>query len=148
MEEEVEVSIHLAENFLLKMFDKSGKFSTFDDLRYHTYLQGKKKPFADYLPSRASMRLHILRAFFIVYTQKNILSNGQILDYNNFGFEDDRDVLIPQRVNLIYPPECELVPQCNCAKCSRKSYGCTVMDLSCCRFCNCKIKGPCKNPHN
>ena len=63
-----------------------------------------------------------------------------------FGYDIKERYLIPKvPTENIYPPIDELVPSCNCKKCSRKNCLCVKHGLSCISFCACKINNTCEN---
>lgn len=67
------------------------------------------------------MRLHILRTFYIVYTQTKCLhEKQQDLDPKLFGYEEIDDLLVPAKIKIILPPLSELVPNCTCKVCVSK----------------------------
>lgn len=130
------------------MIRKGNPSKTFDELRYWMYHHGKTLAITQLPPTSASIRLHILRAFYIVHTQnrcleKNVTSLNPLL----FGYKEENGCLIPRSVTSIFPSTEELVPSCKCAKCSRKqNCCCRAAGISCCSFCNCRTTDQCNNP--
>ena len=133
---------------LNSQYNKPKYFSTnFDDLRYWIYHHAQTC-FTDMPPTTASIRLHILRAFFITYKQIHILSpNCKQLDHNLFGYIEDEIYIIPKKIGELFPPIHELTPSCNCKKCATKHCWCKAVGVSCCSFCACEITNTCKNPN-
>lgn len=64
----------------------------FDDLHYH-----RKFFLSELPPTSESMRLHILRAFYITHIQINIIKDTQGLNPTNFRYEKDSDNLVPEK---------------------------------------------------
>ena len=101
------------------------------------------------LPSTSqTMRLHILRCFYITHLQMNCLNvNATSLDPELFGFEKHDDLLIPKKVKILLPPIEDLIPNCNCKCCTRRTCYCVAAGVPCCSFCFCKRENTCKNIH-
>ncbi|KAJ8668266.1 hypothetical protein QAD02_009929 [Eretmocerus hayati] len=62
----IEESIKLAEEYLVNIVQKSSKCDTFDRLRLWSYYHSNKSLIEDLPPTSKSIRLHILRAFYVV----------------------------------------------------------------------------------
>ena len=65
-----------------------------------------------------------------------------------FGFENDGELLMPQKVKIFLPPNDELIPNCTCKKCARKTCVCFQNSLPCCKFCGCEDDKTCYNVYN
>ena len=143
----LEKNVATAEMYLVKIFWAKSLSKNFDHLRYSFYHHGKISTIGNLPPSSASIKLHILRAFFITYTQIHCINRDfKTLDPIMFGYDIKERYLIPKVLTEnIYPPIDELVPSCNYKKCSRKSCLCVKHSLSCISFCACKKNNTCEN---
>lgn len=138
-----------AEEYLIQVLRPGNPSKTFDELRYWMYHHGKTFSVTELPPTSESIRLHILRAFFIVYNQNNCLEEKTTsLDPLLFGYKMENDGLILKSVD-IFPSTEELVPNCNCGKCAQKrSCCCRAAGLPCSSFCHCQTTSQCTNPYN
>ena len=139
-----------AEAYLVKVLKKNSACKTFDEFRVWTYYKpGSTSAIEDLPPTSNSIRLHILRAFFIVYSHINCL-NPDTLQLNPlvFGFEEEGEFLMPAKVKALLPPISELVPSCTCKKCKKKTCICVVNKIPCCKFCGCFEGKECCNEFN
>ena len=145
----IESSIKNAEKYLVQVLKRNNSSETFNELRYWMYHYGNRKTILDLPPSSDSIRLHILRAFYVTYQQINILKKDCYkLDPLNFGYIFDNDFVVPMKNNALFPPIDELVPNCNCKKCSTKYCACKAAGLSCTSFCICRSHECCENPYD
>ena len=95
------------------------------------------------------MHLHILRAFYIVYTQTQCLhTNTEQLNILDYGFKIENDLLVPATVTILLPPSDELIPNCSCKVCAKKTCVCVAAKVQCCSFCFCHKNKTCKNKYN
>ena len=77
--------------------------------------------------------------------------DSQQLNPLDFGYEQDdtsSNAIVPKNNSNIYPPISELIPSCNCKKCTTKACCCKVAGIECCSFCICQSKKTCANPYN
>ena len=74
--------------------------------------------------------------------------NKNKLDPTQYGYVLTNGLLVPQRIEILLPPQNELVPSCTCKGCVRKTCPCVAANLECCSFCKCRIKETCKNKLN
>ena len=101
------------------------------------------------LPTSESIRLHILRAFYIVYTQTKILDiNIPKLNSIDFGFKIEDNLLVSEKIHILLSPSDELIVNCTCKKCSRLTCPCVAGKIPCCSFCFCQRDNTCKNVYN
>uniref|UniRef100_A0ABD2X1Z4 NYN domain-containing protein n=1 Tax=Trichogramma kaykai TaxID=54128 RepID=A0ABD2X1Z4_9HYME len=135
----IEQSVECAEEYLVRVLTSSLRYKTFDQLRYHEYKYSICSLVEDLPPTSNSIKLHILRALYIVYEQTHIFENnfGE-LNPIDFGWDEEDDMLIPKKSHLLFPPIEDLVPQCTDTTCSR-SCVCVSFGVKCCSFCNCEI---------
>ena len=76
------------------------------------------------------------------YTTENTLTPNA----TSFGYIKDNELLVPERVQILIPPINELVPNCTCTTCARKTCICRQSKIPCCSFCYCtKKQNDCKN---
>lgn len=73
---EMEKSFVLAENYLVKLLKKSCSCQNFNELRYWEYHHGSSFSIQNLPATSASIRLHILRAWYITY--KQLLKSTQL----------------------------------------------------------------------
>lgn len=135
---------------LVQVLRKDNPSRNFNELRYWMYHHVKTLAIAQLLPTTASIRFHILRAFFITYGQNRCLKR-EVTSLNPllFGYKKQNGYLIPKSVTTIFSSTEELVPNCNCAKCSRQNNCCCrTAGLSCCSFCHCRTTAQCNNPYD
>lgn len=142
-----ETKIADAEMYLIKVLALKHVATTFDELRFSLYRQGKGYIISDLPPTSASIRLHILRAFYAVYRQVQCLNpNKLILDPLQFGYyQQDHYILPKMSENNLFPPIDELIPNCTCKKCARKTCGCVQAGLPCISSCGCGNSSNCQN---
>lgn len=118
---------------------------TFNEFRYWSYCYSKKFAVEELPPTSASIKLHILRAFFVTYTQLHCFQvNVEKLDATSFGFVMEDELLLPQKVDVLLPLD-EFVLNCTCKKCATKRCACLTANLPCCSFCTCKSANTCQN---
>ena len=134
-------SFNKAEKFLVRVLDSRSTCSSFDSLRYKWY-HLKLTSVRDLPCSSESIKLHILRAFYVTFNQKNILRHPPIF----FGYNVMDDQFILQKNHNIYPSVEDLVSNCTCKKCSTKNCGCKSSGLKCILFSHCSQTQSCKNP--
>lgn len=67
----MEESVAMAEEFLVKIMRKGSDCKTADDLRLRSYHHATCALIEELPPTSNSMKLHILRAYYVVYTQIN-----------------------------------------------------------------------------
>ena len=136
----------LAEEFVVKVFKRGTQCITFDHLRVWSYYQAKCTLVEDLPLTSKSIRLHILRSFYVVFTQINCLIKNIIqLDPCSFRWKEENELLLPERVEILFPLSNKLVFNCTCNLCSTKSCSCVSGEIPCCSFCHCKRKKTCKN---
>lgn len=120
-----------------------------DELRYWYYCQIKSVTTENLPPTSQTIRLHILRCFYIVHLQIHCLDvNTTSLDPQLFGFVKDDDLLVPKKIHTLLPPADDLIPNCNCKICSRITCCCLAAAVPCCSFCFCNRDNTCKNIYN
>lgn len=149
-EEIVEQNICRAENFLVTVLKKRDvECTTFDEYRVWSYKFRNNIALDELPPISNSIRLHIILAFFIVYTHTHCLnSNASKLDPLSFTYETDEDLLKPQKVKDLFPPVTELVPSCTCQACVRNCICVTSIEPGVVHFVTVRIKKKCKNVYN
>ena len=134
---------------MVRVTEKNSKYQTFDELRVSSYYHSKSVLIEDLPPTSASMRLHILRAFYITYTQTNCLNRFKApLNPLLFGYQIQDDLLVPKQVKILLPPLSDLVPSCRCNICSNKACLCVTQMIPCCSFCYCQKNHTCKNKYS
>lgn len=137
--EVMEQSIQLAEEYLVQVLKKGSVCKTMDELRMFLYTPGKNISIEDLPPTSASIRSHILRAYYNTHLYVTCLNDDITqLDSIQFGYEDVGDCLQPSRTTSLFPPSNELVPSCSCLKCARDSCLCFSNGISCCIYCHCR----------
>ncbi|KAF5291227.1 hypothetical protein FQR65_LT11462 [Abscondita terminalis] len=100
-----------AEEYLVHVLRKDMPCKSFDDLRYNLYHHSKPMSFRDLPPTSATIKLYILRAYYVTYQQLTCLNAQSLkLDLSLFGYALDDDVLVTQRVFILQPAVNELVP--------------------------------------
>ena len=110
MEANIDRDIKNAEEYLIQVLKKKSPCKTFNELRLWSYHHSKCALVEDLPPTSSSIKLHILRSFYIVYTQTNCLDmNVTLLDPTQYGFIVEDDLLMPQQVQIVLPPSYELV---------------------------------------
>ena len=128
---------------------KNYNFEKLNDFRIWCYKFGSNPSIDALPPTSNSIRLHILRAFYIIYLQTNCLNLTAIrLNPLHFGYEKENELLLPAKVKILVPPINELVPSCTCQKCAKKSCLCILNEIACCKFCKCEKKEICRNSYN
>lgn len=142
-----EKQMELAEEYLVKTWKKNCEAKTFDELRVWVYRYGSKGSLKDLPPTSASIRLHILRALHATLTYVTCLEeNAPTLDPLCYGYVECDGGLVPKRVETLLPPTEELLPNCRCKNCSRRTCKCREAGVDCCSFCYCrKDNNECKN---
>ena len=136
----------MAEQFLVNVVKKGTPCSTFDQLRAWSYYHAKHTLIEELPPASGTIRLHILRAFYIVFTHINCLNdNIEILDPTLYGWKEGNELLLPETVQILLPPSDELVYNCSCKVCSSKSCCCVLAEIPCYSICFCRYKQMCKN---
>ena len=84
----------------------------------------------------SSIRLHILRALYSVYTHTNYLNNNALPLYPLlFTFERINGFYCLIKNRNLLPPSSELVASCKCKSCSKNQYICVSEKITCCKFC-------------
>lgn len=145
------LSLQMAEEFLVRVLNRSKENSickSFDHLRY---LESRNKAFIfSELPCNTDgIRFHILRAFYHVFVQKRILDPpGFKLDPCLFGYIKIDDEYHFGKTQRIYPPIEELVPNCTDKTCKTKTCMCKTKGLKCISYCLCQSKETCCNTLN
>ena len=137
----------MAEQFLVNIVKKGTECSTFDELRVWSYYHAKCALIENLPPTSKTIRLHILRSFYIVFMQTNCL-DLKYLDPTLFGWKEDSDLLLPDRVQILIPPSDDLIYNCTCKVCPTKPCCCLSAEIKCTSFCFCKRKQTCKNKFN
>ena len=135
-----------AEQYLIKLlYSKSGAKS-FNDLRYEEHIGFKPKLPPEMSPTSGLLKYHILCAIYATYLYTTILnSNKEEINPLDFGFVKHGDILVPQRVIDIFPPEDKFPTFCKCRKnCSTKKCKCVLKEIPCISFCKCQ-KSECVN---
>ena len=142
----ITVFVKKAEEFLVKVKRKNSDCTTFNQLRAWFYTHADRFSVEDLPATSSSIQLHILRAFYIVYTHTHCLDRDAFkLDPLLFGYEEQDDLLMPAKVKILLPPPEEFVPNCTCKKCKTKSCVCIAAQIPCCKFCGCDEKKTCHN---
>lgn len=148
-EKNLEKYLRAAEQYLIKVYKKNSNCNTFNELRVWSYHHATCDSTENLPPTSDTMRLHILRSFYIVHSQtKCLLEKTAALNVLAFGFKKDNDLLIPETVTILLPPIDDLVPSCNCKVCSRKTCCCVAAEIECCSFCFCQREKTCQNKYN
>ncbi|KAJ8667307.1 hypothetical protein QAD02_008969 [Eretmocerus hayati] len=102
-------SLVQAEEYLMNIFQKSSICTSFAELRLWTYYHAKESLIEDLPPTSKSIRLHILRTFYIVYTQTQCLnSNARKLNPLKFGYTKVDNFIMPEKVKILIPPANEV----------------------------------------
>lgn len=137
----------LAEKYLVRACKNIDNINTFNELRLWSYKFSKNFTLADLPPTTDSIRLHILRSYFVTYMYINCLNNqAPKLNPINYGFRFEGTLLVPQKVEILLPPPQELIPNCTCTTCTRQTCVCRSNNIACISFCFCKKKeDKCKN---
>lgn len=144
----MEEILNKAERFLVNVVNKNANCLSFDDLRLWNY-HFKSTLVEEMPPTSNSIKLHILRSLYVTHSQITCLdSNAQELDPTEFGFIEKDDLLMPERVDTLKPPEDEFIYACNCKVCTRRSCNCLRWKVACSSFCACRKKSTCKNKFN
>lgn len=137
------MSIYNAEQFLLKVIKRTDWFKSFDTLRFNSC---NKLLSTELPPTSATIRLDILRAFYVTYQQKNLLNFcPKLLDPLQFGYSSEDERLVPRKINILFPPVNQLHPSCNCKKCSTNACPCRKTKKLCTPLCKCRVSGTCQN---
>ena len=147
--QEIEKSLHPAEEYLVQLLRKGTSCKSLDELRLWMYHHGKNIDIEDLPPTSRSAKGHLLRSFFYTYLQHHCLDKMVVhLDPCEFGFEVKENILVPQTNLKKYPSD--FIGACNCEKCAKCSCTCRVNNVSCCSFCKCSsVNGSnaaCRNP--
>lgn len=113
-------TIKRAEKWLIRVLRKGSECNTFNDLRNFDYTSGKTVIIADLPPTTNFIKYHILRAYYLTYQKIKIVNTNNLnkLDSHMFGYiaDGESEKLIPQKVDIQYPPIYELPPPCKCVK--------------------------------
>lgn len=122
--ESIRASLKLAEEYLAHVVNNAANCKNFDELRLWSY-HHKVGSIEDLPPTSNSINLHILRAFYVVYSQLTCLDMTAIkLDPTMFGFVLEDGKLKIKKITTFVPPVDELLPPCNCKVCSTKACPC------------------------
>ena len=141
----IEENIEMAEQYLVKVFKRSTNCKNFDELRIFSY-HLKCALIDDLPPTSNTIKLHILRAYYIVYCHINCLEiTVTSIDPKLFGFVEENDLLLPEKVEILIPPVEEFSPNCTCKSCKINVCICFRNQIPCCKFCFCKINNTCNN---
>ena len=137
-------------NYLVKVFNKTSRHESFDDLRNHHYYYSAKCTLKELPLTSTSIHLHIWQAFLATYIQLHCLESSiQQLDPQNFGYTLDDGIHVRTKNSTLLPPMNEFVPPWTCTNCSRSTYRCVVAQIPCCVYCNCyKNSENCRNINN
>ena len=145
-ESSVENSISKAELYLVQVLQKDSTCKSFDELRSYQYHYSTNNAIRELSPTSASIKLHILRAFYVTYIQLSYLeTRREQLNPLLYGFIYEDNLLMPQKINTLLPPMEDYVPHCVCKACVRLTCCCVRAEIPCCSFCACKKKDTCKN---
>uniref|UniRef100_A0A6P7FZ99 Uncharacterized protein LOC114325789 n=1 Tax=Diabrotica virgifera virgifera TaxID=50390 RepID=A0A6P7FZ99_DIAVI len=118
--------------------------TSFDELRVWIY-KHKNSVIENLPPTSNSIKLHILRAFYVVHIQTNVLNSAMDeLDPTSYGFFMDDNLLMPQKVHILIPLAEKLPAGCNCSVCGPRC-NCRRLKILCCTFCACMKKNTCTN---
>ena len=118
-------------------------------MRLWSYHHSKCALIEDLPPTSNTIKLHILRTYYVVYSQITCLNpTAYKLQATNFGFVEQDDLLMPTKVDTLLPPFDDFIPNCNCKVCSRTTCICVAAELPCCSFCYCSRNNTCKNKYN
>ena len=100
--------------YLVKVLSKNSQSKTFDHLSYSVYRLGKANTISDLPLTSASIKFHILRAFYATFVQINYLNiNANKLDPIRYGYYSNENYILPQKPeDNIYPSTSELTPSC------------------------------------
>ena len=100
----------MAEEFLVKIMRKGSDCKTSDELRVWSYHHAKCVLIEELPPTSKSIRLHILRSFYVVYTQINCLNKyARQLNPTEYGWNQEDDLLLPEKVLILLPSADELI---------------------------------------
>lgn len=141
----------MVEEYLTKIWSRGAtNCKSFDELRMYYYAKYATCADLEKLPPTSNtIRLHILRAYYVVYIQTHCLLNpDNLLDPLNFGFKNDGDLLVPNKIESLLPPPQDLIANCNCKVCKKKTCNCVFYEVPCCSFCKCIIEKTCENKFN
>ena len=117
------------------------------NFRYETYHNHSLKLDLEKLPpTSASIRMHILRAYFQTYLWYHSPFEQSIeLNPENFGYHIEDEDLLPTITTEERLPEDFPMP-CKCMKCAPKNVcPCRLKSIPCCKFCKCGSEDACQN---
>ena len=119
---------------------------TLDHLRYTLYHQRTGTTIQDLPPTSTATWSHILRAFYVTYTQVNCLQNVDLYPLE-YGFELQDGSIVPTKNYQPLPDS--MAVKCDCKKCATRICPCRELKLPCCIFCKCQASDTqsCKNPN-
>ena len=125
-----------SEQYLVKQLEPVGECNTFDDLRYHLYMN-KIKTNSDLTPASVSMMGHMLSLEYFVYVHSNLCHPQQSINlYSiNLGWERENGLLTPAKFCKRLPVEYTVT--CGCKKHCNGRCKCRQMEEKCSEFCTC-----------
>ena len=124
-----------SKQYLVKLLGSAGECNTFDDLRYHLYMN-KRKTISELPPTSASMMGHLLRSHYCLYSSKLYHPQKFInLDPMNYGWERDNGLLTPAKFYNRLPVEYTVA--CVCKKRCNGRCKCRRLAAECSEFCAC-----------
>lgn len=130
-------SLDLAEQFLVRVLKSGTKCKTFDQIRVEMMTQGKKSNLLNIPCTSASLRGHLNRSFYMVYTCASVLNTGPSLNSIEYGWvisdEDSSPMPDPCLKELPY----EVMITCGCKNCNTRRCQCRKHSLACASFCKC-----------
>jgi hypothetical protein len=135
-----------AEQFLVKVLKNSSAARDFTELRQEIYQTSKGASHLNLPPTSEGLLPHIERSLYNTYiiTQGlNSYTTEAILPEQS-GYKLQDRLLLPSTSWKVM--ESRWQATCKCVKCARITCPCRAANVTCVRFCRCKINNQCGNP--
>lgn len=143
-------SLISSEAFICSLYNRGGRFTKADDVRYLLFCQKNKKS-EELPPTSESLIHHIKRANFQTHIwNKALVALQNLPSPDGHGWKMEGNNLVPVLMTKEHAPKSIIeLTACRCKKsaCTRNC-SCRLSNLSCTDACLCMIDEECQNPMN
>ena len=138
-EEFGDTSFKQAEKYLVQVVETGSKCSSFDDLRYHMYIN-KRKSIPELPPTSRSLRGHLERCYYLICLCSTLLDpNSFQLNPCRHGWESVNSVMCPKKYRLAMPEQYTVTCGCKSGACGGRC-SCKAKEEHCIEYCKCEAR--------